>query len=220
MSMRNLVVAVVVSFANNMLGSDILEFLKNKETDGLKYLKFQNTVIITPTNLIVKAGPEGKAWWLRKFPDAEAILTLDRKFVFAEDHAAVIFTPISFKNKLKGFRIDSIFEGRSFGLGVTTNSMYLALSDPPVVVGPEDMDGEIELPPPPPKPKPTPQIPSFLRFAPPPTETEEPLQNTVEEGRATASPPSRFWLCALISFCALSAVLWLAHRKRKHDTKN
>ena len=34
------------------------------------------------------------------------------------------------------------------------------------------------------------------------------------EGRATASPPSRLWLYALISFCALSAVFYFLRRKK------
>ena len=215
--MRNLVVAVVVAVANNMPGSNILEFLENRETDGLKFMRFQNTVAITPTNLIVKAGPEG-CGWLRTGPYGEVTLTLDRKFVFAEDHGAVIFTPVSFKGKLKGFRIDNISEGRSFGLGVTTNTMYIALSDPPVVVGEEDMEGEIELPPPLPKPKLKPQIPSFLTFAPPLPGSEKPLQNT-EDGPSEdrASAPSRLWSYALIPLFLL-ALLWLARKKRKRDS--
>jgi len=34
------------------------------------------------------------------------------------------------------------------------------------------------------------------------------------EGRATASPPSRLWIYAVIALCTLSAVLWLARKKR------
>jgi hypothetical protein len=72
------------------------------------------------------------------------ILTPDRMILITDCyHALIYFTPVAFKNNLKGFRIMEVFEGRSFGKELTvTEVAYVALSDTPVQVGEEDLADE------------------------------------------------------------------------------
>jgi len=79
--------------------------------------------------------------------DEPLVLTLDQTTVLTDGrHASMIFEPVSFKNQHKGFRILNVFDARSFGESVTTNTAYIALADTPVQVGEEDVDGDIRIP--------------------------------------------------------------------------
>jgi len=137
------VIALFVNSVQNLNAEDIREFFENKESDGLKFLRLlkqENTIesfAISPTKLVVKTGDRAVIW-LQAGPHTEVSLTLDKETVFSEDHSWTTFTPVFFKNNLKGFRIS--FEGHSMHSGMTIHTMYLALSEPPVQVGEEDVE--------------------------------------------------------------------------------
>ena len=140
-------------------------------------------------------------------PGQEASLT--RGF-----HGHVHLTPVSFKNKRQGFKVlDSDFDGNDERRCVA----YIALSDKPTEVSEDDVDMVMEKG----------EWKKFVKEG--GAQVSSPSRNKAkkekaiaddgqDEGRATASPPSRLWLYALIPLAL--AVLWLAHRKRKHGTKN
>ena len=153
MRIKYYIVLVVALLADSVVGMDGIEYLKNNRNF--------DSVIATSTNLsltfrsfgagfyIVQGGDYEKSRWLELgeefalIPNQETLLTEGR-------HFKLIFTPVLYKNQLRGFRIADI----TFGAvarnesGFRVNSLaYLALSDTPVDVGEEDVwiimeDGE------------------------------------------------------------------------------
>ena len=108
--------------------------------------------VITSTNLTLK------------FPVGQAHLFIDQKtkgverwsadgeeLVLTPDcetnllfwmHGHISFTPVTFKNGLQGFRVFHVADGRSFNMGVTIKTEYVALSDTPVTAREEDLTDE------------------------------------------------------------------------------
>jgi len=72
----------------------------------------------------------------------ELILIPDQETSFTDlRHGSLTFTPVVFKNKRKGFRLVEVWNGMSFGQGITTNAIaYVALSDKPVKVSEDDVE--------------------------------------------------------------------------------
>ena len=220
-----------------------------REENGVKSLdECFHSVSVTSESLVLSQpkGPflfrqKGIDRWLKQ--DEEIVLTPDCETTLTDGyHVVLVFTPVSFKGGKKGFKIASIFNGLSFGKGITINNMYLALSDTPVEVGEDDVEmiqegGEWV------KFEGNKDLDMTLTWAPPvekrggAQETPPIIEAPVAANVATASlpltedgtqrleavatidtPPSRLWLYAFIPLAL--AVLWLAHRKRKHGTKN
>ena len=196
-------------------------------------------VISTPTNvtfkiktsvLYVEYNPKRP----NPFPQLENIpesdpgyillnLTPDQEVMFGEHHGRHLFTPVSFKDQQKGFRILALFR---WGKETTNAVAYVAFGDTLMEGNGDDVEmimekGEwkkYEKPPPVPKTEDevqeTPPIPDEPVTAAPDETPVNIAEDEQDEGRATASPPSRLWLYAAIALCALSAVLWLARKKR------
>jgi len=77
----------------------------------------------------------GREWVLA--PGQEAKITYeDRRCAYE-----LSFTPVTFKNHLKGFQVVAIDDGSAGGYTVVTNTVYVALSDTPVLVGAIDVEG-------------------------------------------------------------------------------
>jgi len=77
----------------------------------------------------------GEGWFLA--PGREARIAYgDKKHAYE-----LAFTPVSFKNHLKGFQVTAIDDGSASGYNVVTNTAYIALSDTPVLVGAIDVEG-------------------------------------------------------------------------------
>ena len=153
------------------------------------------------------------------------ILTPDQGASISDGyHSSLIFTPVSFQDKRKGFRVICQANLLSVGDGLKHWFGYVALSDTPVEVGEDDVEMILEG---------GEWIPfegntiwqdrpgwknrneaetSEAQETPP--IIEDPETATQDEGRATASAPSRLWLYVVIALCTLSAVLWLARKKR------
>jgi hypothetical protein len=125
--------------------------LMDKHRDSIPYIMSQlngiellltygvDSVSVTPTSLTIKAGAHIAPWWGLE-PYAELTLTLDKEIVFAENHASIVFSPVSLKNKQNGFRINSQFNARSFGGGLSINTAYIALSDTSIEIEEKDVE--------------------------------------------------------------------------------
>ena len=107
------------------------------------------SVVATPTNMVLRTSGSLSSLWAirthgeedRRMPwldrNEEIVLTPDKEVRLSGSHANVFFTPVSFKNQMKGFRVrHDILWGGSETKSVT----YLALSDTPVQVGEEDVE--------------------------------------------------------------------------------
>jgi len=203
-----------------------------------------DSVLVTSTNLLGKHHPSNYFWAIRRsseqrdrlfHPGSVLVLTPDQETWVSGRDAYMIFTPVSFKNHLKGFKglyITHHFETK------TNNIVYVALSDTPIEVGEEDVEmimenGEwkkyetppmpvpISLPDPDEEAQETPPIPDEPVTANVATASLPLTEDGTQRLEAVATidtPPSRLWLYALIPLAL--AILWLAHRKRKHGTKN
>jgi len=219
--------------ANGVSGMDGIEYLENSH--------IFHSVRVTSTNLALKCRSIVRlnilhdrdyynAHSTSEYVDKELLLTPDRSTLISDlRHGSLIFTPVVFKNRLRGFRMIEGWNGISFGHGVTTNAIaYVALSDKPVKVSKDDVEMIMEerrdyetgqfvkewkpfepegweqtSPPSHEKPVTATKGKALVYFA-----KDEP-----SEGRATASPPSRLWLYALIPLI-LFAILYFMRRKR------
>jgi len=214
---------IVLLFSSGVQGMDGIRFL---ESCG-----WFESVTISSTNLAVKLQvgsfyvSQGDAQVRRRASeyienDDMLILTPDKETRFSVRHGRALWTPISFKNNLKGFRI--ITTSYWFPGPTVTNAIaYLALSDTPIEVGEDDVemimeDGE------------------WVKY-----ENKQPvITSGAEKGRAMVSPPSRkgklgkgkeesgleeegqsksntLWLYVGVSLCALCAILYFIRRKQK-----
>ena len=141
MRMKHCMALVAALLAGGAHGMGGVEWLNN-------FLIF-DSVVVTSTNMVLKTSASLNSMWAirvhgeedRRMPwldrNEEIVLVPDKEVSLSESHAGVIFTPVSFKNQMKGFRIHyAIFFG-----GMETKSVtYLALSDTPVQVGEEDVE--------------------------------------------------------------------------------
>ena len=134
----------------------------------------------------------------------DLVLTPDKKTILIEGrHGVIIFTPVLFKNQQKGFRIFGVLAGAGFGTGDTNDIAYVTLSDTFVQVGKEDVQELIIIPSPPESD----------------TQAETPDKITEDEQGEEKIKARHLWLYAIIPLCLL-AILWLARKKRKRETKN
>ena len=93
--------------------------------------------------------------------------------------------------------------GAGFGTGDTNDIAYVTLSDTLIQVGKEDVQEIIIIP------------------SPPESDTQNEMPNKItEDGQGEEkSKANTFWLGVVIFHCLL-AILWLARKKRKRETKN
>ena len=158
--MKKMMMSVVALLVINAHGDDDLAWLEE--------LPCIHSVKRTPTHLVFKFTSEGSLTVITpkekpyrstaEYAEKGEDLILDPVYqTYLSDmyHASISFTPVLFKNQMKGFRIVDEFEGRAFGMGVKTNHLvHIALGKKKVKVGEEDVQEEIKTPPPPPPPPP------------------------------------------------------------------
>jgi len=204
------------------------------------------SVSVTPTNLVLEISPSRSLWtWngddtkddrLTEYGE-ELLLTPDKKTTLSDGrHVDVIFTPATFQNQMKGFRILHVMDDRLGGY-ITTCLGYVALSDPPTEVHEDDVEmimeskrdsigvytGEMkwkayEKSQPVPKAESEVQEPSPNREEPVTATQDKVPVNVAEDGQdEEKSKASSLWLYALIPLCLL-AVLWVVKRRRKRDS--
>ena len=189
--------------------------------DGIEYLKnhaWFNSVSLSPTNLMLRFSPSGSGLWIWSgndvlkgcwtVEDEEFVLPADQQTKLSDGrHLDMIFTPASFENQQKGFRVLYLVDDR-WG-GYTTNYLgYVALNDTPIEVGEDDVEmimenGEGK----------THGNPQSI------TQAETPDKITEDGQDEEKSKANMFWLGVVIFHCLL-AILWLARKKRKRETKN
>jgi len=222
--MKKSVVVVAMFAVTSICKADEkeLEYFRNKDP-------FE-TIIATPTNLTIMfrmdrglaiSYPDDPSSFRSEITldyaksNKALILTPDKRVIVRGLSERYFFTPVFFKNQQKGFRI--AFMSRAHG-SVTTNYLeYVALSDKPTKVSAEDVEMILERG----------EWKTFEREGgtqASPSSREKPVTTTQDEtpdniakdepseGRATASPPSRLWLYALIPLCLL-VILYLMRRK-------
>jgi len=216
-------------FAKTAWGIDVFEFFKRMPGNI-------RSVSVTSTNMVIEFNWSSilqvelsrEPYIYRRSREYAAnkeplILVPDKEIALHSRHASIYFKPVAFKNQHMGFRIINEVDNRSVGREIMTNIIvHVALSDTPIEVGEDDVEmvmergewkkfeREVEA---------TTSPPS--RENPVATMQDETPDNVTEdepsEGRATASPPFRLWIYALIPLCLL-AVLWVVKRKRKRDS--
>ena len=128
---------IVLSLVSNVTGTDAKSQLSGVER--LLGYGFVESVAVTSTGMIIQTSPDENLtkWWGLE-PNMEICPALDKDTVFAEHHGAVILSPASFKNKLKGFKVTSSFHSPDKGRMI--DIAYIALSDTPVEVGKGDVE--------------------------------------------------------------------------------
>ena len=144
-----MIAAAVGSLACYAQGTDGMDFFKDR--------RLFESFSVTSTNISVRFTPPTLVSWRvitrshgsyesRRTKDyleknEDWILTPDQETVLGGGgHITYYFTPVSFKDQRKGFRImDVTYALRSYGR--ETNSVaYVALSDTPVAVGEDDVE--------------------------------------------------------------------------------
>jgi len=134
------------------------------------------------------------------------ILTPDQEASLSDGfHAYTRLTPVSFKNKEKGFRV---VDGFSFSGDERCDVGYIALRDTLTPVSEDDVDMVME----------NGEWKKFVKEggAQVSSPSRNKAKNTTAEDEANEeeTKASNLWLYALISFCALSAVFYFLRRKR------
>jgi len=131
--------------------------------DNLAWLEevwFIDSVAVTPTNVAITVNSTAPYffvatgnYWRDSLAYAKnyetLFLTPTYETVFSDGYrGTIIFTPVTFANQLKGFKIFTEKDARTFGNDVITNYVaFVALSETPVKVGEGDVvmmmvDGE------------------------------------------------------------------------------
>ena len=228
---KSCVTLTAVLLANSILGTDGIEYLKGSH--------IFSSVRVTSTNLVLKCKPLPQLNILHdrdfyntrgtsEYMDKDLILTPDRRTIISDlRHGSLTFTPVVFKNKREGFRLVEVWNGMSFGQGITTNAIaYVALSDKPIKVSEKDVEmimeerrdyetgefvkewkpfereggAQVSLP--------------ADRQVLPSREKKKNAINVAEDGQdEEKSNASNLWLYIVIALCTLSAVLWVVKRK-------
>jgi len=219
MKRKSIVGIVVTSLVCVAQGMYEIESLKGGDID---------TAFATPTNLVIKFNRAGR--WVSTldtdtplsedgreimYPYAvkrsrvlgngeDLILTPDKKTILGDGrHGAVIFTPVLFKNRQKGFRIFGVFDGMGF-TGETNDIAYVTLSDTLIQVGKEDVQELIVIPTP----------PESEGTVYPPESLEAPATVTEDEPSEKKNKASNLWIYIVISLCAFFAALYFLRRKK------
>ena len=212
--MRKMCLIAIALLACDIRGEYEIEWFK-------RYPKVIDSVTVTSTNLSVRfkepwffvMKDEDKPGYIHSADyiknNMDLVLTPDDKEVsLGQQHTRIDFTPVSYKNQLNGFKITHILYGAPYG-GIKTNHIfYVTLSDTPIEVGENDVEtikdkGEWK----------TYENPQSI------TQAETPNKITENEQDEDKNKANIFWLCVVIFHCLL-AVLWLARKKRKRETKN
>jgi len=221
---------------------------------GLEYLETSSvfeSVSFTPTNLTLKFNPlvrlnvfhgKERRRTSEYVANNEALILTPEQVTALTDlrHGWTEFTPVSFMNQQKGFRILKVINAVSFGGEVTTNvHAYVALGDTPVELGEDNVEMIMEsyrhhpetgdyfaewkkyekLQPVPKAENGVQDTPSSREKTVTVTSDETPITVTADEQSEEKSKATTLWLYALIPLCLL-AVLWVVKRKRKRDTRN
>ena len=215
-----------------------------------------DSVTVTPTHLSIRFNAaylwlvrdkDGRNW---RAPNTDYYVRNNEPLVLMPEegeaslstrHSYVLFTPVAYTGKRKGFRIMEVADHTSFGKTVFTNHVeFVVLGDAPVQAGEDDVEmikeskrsvsgratGEMvwikyekvtDAPPPEPEaPRPATQgeapEPGPTAKAAPPNPAPD---GTPGDGEAAAAPPRNPipWLCLGILLC-LCAVLWAARKSQ------
>jgi len=166
------------------------------------------------------------------------ILTSDQGANISDGyHSSLIFTPVSFKDKRKGFRIINQAILIPFGGGVKHWFGYIALSDTPVEVGEDDVEMILEggewvkfegnkdwetaltWAPPVEEKGEAQETPPIIEDPVTVTQDETPANVAENESSEGKSKATTFWLYAIIPLCLLAG-LWVVRKKRKRNPEN
>jgi len=166
----------------NILMFVINTFATNDWIYGLTNQGWIASAYINSTNLVVKYPPLPERKFMVHYDrwdytinsccyspkhNEEVIITTNRISSLSDGYAGVgyDFTPVVFTNQLIGFRIDYsltvIDQSLPEGFYSTNNVWYVALSDTPVEVGEEDVEGELDITPKQPLTIPDPNAPYY-----------------------------------------------------------
>ena len=210
-------ISMLVLFVSNVWGMDGIGHLIEERWIGSATVSSTNLVVkLQVGSFFVSQGDTRVGRHASEYieNDEMLILTPDKETRFSGRHGRALWTPISLKNNLKGFRIITTFHW--WPNPTTTNAIaYLALSDTPVEVGEEDVEMIMEAG-------------EWVKYGKPQPETEKgETTSPVKKGGAATLPPSRddgqgnaqskpnLWLYVGVSLCALCAILYFLRRKLK-----
>jgi len=193
--------------------------VKKDGVESLKASPWFKSVSVTTTNLILQFSLPGGGLWIWSGDDSEkgSWTEEDDEFFLTPDqetklstlrHTKVIFTPTSFENQMKGFRILHLTDDRLGGY-ITTCLGYVALSDPPIEVHEDDVEMILENG-------------EWIKFgkegeaqvSPPSREDKKTSANIAEdEPSEEKSKASHFWLYVILFHLILFPCLYFIRKK-------
>ena len=243
MKMKYYTVFVLMIVSRSLRGA--YEFEIQKDSNSF-------SVIVTSSNLVLHFNDGG---WV-VLPDIDVVLfgsAIKRSQEYVENNESLMltpnkrariyqrdgsfsFTPVSFRNGQKGFRVfdqtsSNFVENDEWVFRVETNIQYVALSDTPVQVGEDDVEmilekeGWVKYE----KPKPAIADEGGGAAAPHPAKSgnSDGIPTVESDGGFQPSEPTdtippttgnhcHVWLYVGISLCALCAVLYVIRRESKN----
>jgi hypothetical protein len=141
MKMKHIIVVNMIALSNNMLGMNGIELLQS--------YSFVDSVSVTPTNLTVSLSAFRNSFLIIQFPENERhshqlepyevlVLMPNQEARIVDRDVRTVFTPVSFKNHQKGFRVSCV----PVGVGAYRNASvitYIVLSDTPQEMNENDV---------------------------------------------------------------------------------
>ena len=239
--MKYYVGLIAMLVVNTMQGANRSDFVEKFDPTG-----WYASISVTSTNLVLEFRPDMPRVPIRLFPQRRSrrsdpneklVLFPDQKTSLAFGrHGSTVFIPVAFKNQHKGFQILKIADLRSVGRDITTNAMYVALSDTPMDVGEEDVESIMEWvrgedrnwhgewkPYVPSQPiiekddnATLEEIPSVIKIEVTPSVVTTSTHDDLPPVTVTETKPTNLWLYlgigAILGVCA---IVWIAYKKRK-----
>ena len=133
---------MVALSANGLYGVDVAEFWEK--------MRIIDSAVVTPKDLTLTliSHRSLSGWGVRipaeqrrldVVPGGKIVLVPDQAMVFQGRHVRITFTPVSFKSKHKGFRMERVSFGFGSTVGKPADIAYMAFSDTPLTVGEDDV---------------------------------------------------------------------------------
>ena len=141
--MKKCIIGVIVALlVHGLYGMDIVEFWEN--------VRIVDSATVSSRDITLNLSSHWSlsSWggWVpskqRHFDvvsGGKVVLTPDQATVLGTRHAQITFTPVSFKTRHKGFRMERLLFGAGTLIGRPADIAYIAFSDSPLTVGETDV---------------------------------------------------------------------------------
>ena len=141
--MKKCIIGVIVALSiHGLYGMDIVEFWENVRIVDSATVSSRDITL----NLSSRWSLSSWGGWVpgeqRHFDvvsGGKVVLAPDQATVLGTRHAQITFTPVSFKTRHKGFRMERLLFGAGTLIGRPADIAYIAFSDSPLTVGENDV---------------------------------------------------------------------------------